>query len=108
MTIFLVFMFVTALLGFVTYGQASTSPIVPSVPPGSAKPTHTTAPAVKCTGMVKEFTPALRLIVRTETAEPLHYMFYKTVTYVTPTLSKLRKSEKIRGFAFTTSKAATT
>ena len=97
-TISLVFMFVIALMGLVTYGQASRSPIVP---PGTYGAIQTTASTTESTGTVAEFTPGLGLILKTEAAEPLHYKFDKTVTYVTSDgqvieASKIRKDSKVR------------
>ena len=96
-TIFLVFMFVTALMGFVAYGRASTSSIVP---PGTNEAIQTIPTATESTGRVTEFTPGHGLILKTEAAEPLHYKFGKTVTYATPDgqvieASKIRKDSRV-------------
>jgi hypothetical protein len=66
--IFLVFMFVTVLMGFVAYGKASTAPLVP---PGTKGATQTTPTPTEGTGTVTEFTPGHDLILKTESAEPL-------------------------------------
>jgi hypothetical protein len=96
--IFLVFMFVTVLMGFVAYGRASTSSIIPL---GTNQATQTTLTTTESSGTVTEFTPGQGLILKTEATEPLHYKFGKTVTYATPDgqvieASKIRKDSKVR------------
>jgi hypothetical protein len=96
--IFLVFMCVTALMGLVVYRQALTSPIVPPV---TYRATQISPAATERTGTVPEFVPGHGLILKTESAEPLHYKFDKTVTYVTPDgeaieVSKIRKDATVR------------
>ena len=105
---FLSVTFATALMGLVAYGQTSTSST--TVATGTNGATETTTTTTESTGTVTEFTPGHALILKTEAAEPMRYTFGKTVTYVTSDgrLSTLRKSEKIRRFAFTTSKTVTT
>ena len=63
--------------------------------------TETTTTTTESTGTVTEFTPGQALILKTEAAEPVHYKFGKTVTYVTSDgqvieASKIRKDSKLR------------
>jgi hypothetical protein len=97
-TLLLVIMFVTALIGLLAYGQASTASTVAA---GTNGATQTTTTTTESTGTVTEFTPGRGLILKTAAAEPLHYKFGKTVTYVTPDgqvieASKIRKDSKVR------------
>jgi hypothetical protein len=85
-------------MGLVAYGQASTSSILAA---GTNGATQTTTTTTESTGIVTEFIPGHGLILKTEAAEPLHYKFDKTVTYVTPDgqvieASKIRKDSKVR------------
>jgi hypothetical protein len=91
-------MFVTALMGFVAYGQAFKAPIVAPEANGATQTSPTTT---ETTGTVTAFIPGHDLILKTEAAESLHYKFDKTVTYVTPDgqvieASKIRKDSKVR------------
>src|ERR1700731_1678578 len=96
---FLSVAFATALMGSLAFGQtSSSSPVVATAPNGDTKPTTTTT---ESTGTVTEYTPGQALILKTEAAEPLHYKFSKTVTYVTSDgqvieASKIRKNSKNR------------
>ena len=97
--LFLGVTFATALMGLVAYGQASTSSV--TVANGTNGATQTTTTTTESTGTVTEFTPGHGLILKTEAAEPLHYKFGKTVTYVTSDgqvieASKIRKDSKVR------------
>ena len=96
---FLSVAFATALMGAVAYGQASTSSTTVATDPSGA--TKTTTTTTESAGTVTEYTPGQALILKTEAAEPLHYKFSKTVTYVTSDgqvieASKIRKNSKIR------------
>ncbi len=95
--LFLSVTFATALMGLVAYGQTSTSSTTVSTGTNGATETTTT----ESTGTVTEFTPGQALILKTEAAEPVHYTFGKTVTYVTSDgrvieASKIRKDSKVR------------
>jgi hypothetical protein len=96
---FLSVTFATALMGLVAYGQTSTSST--TVKTGTNGATETTTTTTESTGTVTEFTPGQALILKTEAAEPVHYKFGKTVTYVTSDgkvieASKIRKDSKVR------------
>ncbi len=96
---FLSVTFATALMGLVAYGQTSTSST--TVATGKNGATETTTTTTESAGTVTEFTPGQALILKTETAEPVHYKFGKTVTYVTSDgrvieASKIRKDSKVR------------
>jgi hypothetical protein len=97
--LFLSVMFATALMGLVAYGQTSTSSTTVATRTNGA--TETTTTTTESTGTVTEFTPGQALILKTEAAEPVHYKFGKTVTYVTSDgrvieASKIRKDSKVR------------
>jgi hypothetical protein len=97
--LFLSVTFATALMGLVAYGQTSTSST--TVATGTNGATETTTTTTESTGTVTEFTPGQALILKTEAAEPVHYKFGKTVTYVTSDgrvieASKIRKDSKVR------------
>lgn len=97
--LFLSVTFATALMGFVAYGQTSSSST--TVAAGTNGTTETTTTTTESTGTVTEFTPGRALILRTEAAEPMRYKFGKTVTYVTSDgkvieASKIRKDSKVR------------
>ena len=96
---FLSVTFATALMGLVAYGQTSTSST--TVATGTNGTTETTTTTTESTGTVTEFTLGQALILKTEAAEPVHYKFGKTVTYVTSDgrvieASKIRKDSKVR------------
>ena len=92
--------FATALMGSVAWAQTSSSST--TVATGTSGATEkTTTTTTESTGTVTEFTPGQALILKTEAAEPLHYKFGKTVTYVTSDgkvieASKVRKDSKVR------------
>ena len=97
--LFLSVTFATALMGLVAYGQTSTSST--TVATGTNGVSETTTTTTESTGTVSEFTPGQALILKTEAAEPVHYKFGKTVTYVTSDgrvieASKIRKDSKVR------------
>jgi hypothetical protein len=86
-------------MGLVAYGQTSTSST--TVATGTNGATETTTTTTESAGTVTEFTPGQALILKTEAAEPVHYKFGKTVTYVTSDgkvieASKIRKDSKVR------------
>jgi hypothetical protein len=63
--------------------------------------TKTTTTTTESFGTVTEFTPGDSLILKTEAAEPMHYTFSKTITYVNAhgkviEASKIRKDSKVR------------
>ncbi len=96
---FLIAMFATALLGSVAFAQTSTSST--TVATGTNGTTDTTTTTTESTGTVTEFTPGLLFTLKTEAAEPVHYKFAKTVTYVTSDgkvieASRVRKDSKVR------------
>jgi hypothetical protein len=83
----------------VAHGQASTS--ATTVATGTNGATQATTTTTESTGTVTEYTPGQALILKTEAAEPLHYKFGKTVTYVTSDgkvieASTIRKDSKVR------------
>jgi len=91
--------FATALMGSVAFAQTSTSSRTVATQPNAATETNTTA--TESFGTVTEFTPGDSLILKTEAAEPMHYTFSKTVTYVNAhgkviEASKIRKDSKVR------------
>jgi hypothetical protein len=97
--LFLSVTFATALMGVVAYGQASTSST--TVATGTNGATQATTTTTESTGTVTDYTPGQALILKTEAAEPLHYKFGKTVTYVTSDgkvieASTIRKDSKVR------------
>jgi hypothetical protein len=91
--------FATALIGSVAYGQTSSSST--TVATGTNGVTETITTTTESDGIVTEFTPGHALILKTEAAEPVHYKFGKTVTYVTSDgkvikASKIKKDSKVR------------
>jgi hypothetical protein len=96
---FLSITFATALIGSVAYGQTSTSST--TVATGTNGVSETTTTTTESFGTVTEFNPGQTLILKTEAAEPMHYKFGKTVTYVTSDgkvieASEIRKDSKVR------------
>jgi hypothetical protein len=97
--LFLSVTFATALMGFVAYGQTSSSST--TVATGTNGTTETTTTTTESTGTVTDFTPGQMMVLKTEAAEPMRYKFGKTVTYVTSDgrvieASKIRKDSKVR------------
>ena len=97
--LFLSVTFATALMGLAAYGQTSSTSSTTVA--GTNGATQTTTTTTESTGTVTEFTPGQALILKTEAAEPLHYKFGKTVTYVTSDgkvieASTIRKDSKVR------------
>ena len=91
--------FATALMGLLAYGQTSSSSTT-TVASGNGE-TKISTRTTETTGTVTEYTPGLGLVLKTEAAEPVHYKFGKTVTYVTSDgkvieASKIRKDSKVR------------
>jgi hypothetical protein len=93
--------FATMLIGSAAYAQTSSTST--TVATGTNGVSQTTTTTTESTGTVTEFTPGHVLFLKTEAAEPVQYKFGKTVTYM-----KLRRSERIRRFAFIMSNKATT
>jgi hypothetical protein len=63
--------------------------------------TESTTTTTESSGTITEFTPGSSIVLSTGTAEPVHYRFAKTVTYVTPSgkvieASKVKKNSKVR------------
>ena len=92
-------MFATALVGLTAYGQTSSSST--TVATGTNGETKTTTTTTESTGTVTEYTPGHALILKTEAAEPVHYKFGKTVTYVNSDgkvieATKIKKDSKVR------------
>ena len=95
--LFLSVTFATALMGFVAYGQTSSSST--TVATGTNGTTETTTTTTM--GTVTDFTPGQMMVLKTEAAEPMRYRFGKSVTYVTSDgqvieASKIRKDSKVR------------
>lgn len=95
--LFLSVTFATALIGSLAYGQTSSSSTVAT---GTNGTTETTTTTTESTGTVTEFTPGRVFTLKTEAAEPVHYKFAKTVTYVTADgkvieASRIRKDSKV-------------
>ena len=91
--------FATVLMGSVAFAQTHTSSTKVATQPNGM--TETTTTTTESTGTVTEFTPGHALILKTEAAEPVHYKFGKTVTYVTSDgkvikASKIKKDSKVR------------
>ena len=98
--LFLSVTFATALIGSVASGQTSTSSTTTATDKHGATDTTTTT-TTEGAGIVTEYTPGQALILKTEAAEPVHYTFGKTVTYVTSDgrvieASTIRKDSKVR------------
>ena len=96
--LFLSVTFATALMGLVAYGQTSSSST--TVATGTNGATETTTTATESTGTVTDFTPGETMVLKTEAAEPVHYKFSKSVTYMTADgrvikASKIRKDSKV-------------
>jgi hypothetical protein len=97
--LFLSVTFATALIGSVAFAQTSTSSTTTST--GNKGTAETTTTTTESTGTITEFTPGQALILKTEAAEPVHYKFDKTVTYVTSDgqvieASQIKKDSKVR------------
>ena len=83
-----------ALLGSEAFAQTSTS----STTVTTDGTTQTTT--AESSGVVTEFTPGTVFVLKTEAAEPVHYKFAKTVTYVTADghvieASRIKKDSKV-------------
>ncbi len=90
---------VLALTASVAFAQTSSSTTTTTSTDGATQTTQTTT--TESTGTVTEFTPGTSFVLRTEAAEPVHYKFGKTVTYVTADgkvieASKVSKNAKVR------------
>lgn len=85
-----------ALLASTAFAQTSST--TTTVATGSDGTTQTTT--TETSGTVTEFTPGSVFILKTEAAEPVHYKFAKTVTYVTADgrvieASRIKKDSKV-------------
>jgi len=83
-----------ALLGSAAFAQTSTSSTTVTTD-GTTQTTTT-----ESSGVVTEFTPGTVFVLKTEAAEPVHYKFAKTVTYVTADghvteASRIKKDSKV-------------
>ncbi len=90
---------VLALTASAAFAQTSSSTTTTTSTDGATQTTQTTT--TESTGTVTEFTPGTSFVLRTEAAEPVHYKFGKTVTYVTADgkvieASKVSKNAKVR------------
>ena len=97
--LFLSVTFATALMGFVAYGQTSSSST--TVATGTNGTTETTTTTTESTGTVTDFTPGQMMVLKTEAAEPMRYRFGKSVTYVTSDgrvieASQIKRDSKVR------------
>ena len=90
---FLSVAFATALTATIALGQTSTSSTTMAT--GTNGTTETTTSTTESNGVVTEFMPGKGIFLKTEAAEPVHYKFGKTVTYVT-TDGKVIESSKIK------------
>jgi hypothetical protein len=86
-------------MGSVAFAQTSTSSTTVATQPNGV--TETTTTTTESSGTVTEFTPGDSLILKTEAAEPMHYTFSKTVTYVNAHgkvigASKIKKDSKVQ------------
>jgi hypothetical protein len=84
-----------------TLANAQTSSSTTSTTTSDGVNTRTQTTTTESTGTITEYTPGASIVLRTEAAEPVHYKFSKTVTYVTPDgkvieASKVRKDSKVR------------
>jgi hypothetical protein len=91
--------FATALMGSVAFAQTSTTSTTVATQPNGV--TETTTTTTESFGTVTEFTPGQTLVLKTLAAEPMHYKFGKTVTYVNAhgkviEASKIRKDSKVQ------------
>ena len=81
---------------FLAVAQAQTSSTTTATTGGTETTTTT-----ETTGTITEFTPGASIVLSTGTAEPVHYKFSKTVTYVTPSgevieAAKVKKNSRVR------------
>ena len=90
---------VLALSATAAFAQTSSTTTTTSTQADGTTTSQTTT--TESTGTITEYTPGTSFVLRTEAAEPVHYRFSKTVTYVTPDgkvieASKVRKDSKVR------------
>ena len=90
---------VLALSVTAAFAQSSQTTTTTTTNDGTTKTTETTM--TESTGTITEYSPGASFVLRTEAAEPMHYRFSKTVTYITPDgkvieASKVRKDSKVR------------
>ena len=100
MKLFLSLISATALMIAVAHAQTS-STTQSTTTTGTTGDTQTTTTTTESFGTVTDFSPGASIVLNTGAAEPVHYKFSKTVTYVTPDgkvieASKVRKNSKVR------------
>ena len=89
-----------ALTGSLAHAQTATSTTTATTTSdGVSSRTDTTT--TESTGTITEYTPGASIVLHTEAAEPVHYKFSKSVTYVTQDgkvieSSKVRKDARVR------------
>lgn len=81
--------------------QAQTTSSTTSTTTSDGVNTRTDTTTTESTGTITEYTPGSSIVLHTEAAEPVHYKFSKTVTYVTPDgqvieAAKVRKDARVR------------
>ncbi len=89
----------TASAALAQTSQTSQSTTTTTSADGTSQTTQTTT--TESTGTITEWTPGTSFVLRGEGAEPMHYKFSKSVTYVTPDgkvieASKVRKDSRVR------------
>ena len=90
---------VLALTATAAFAQTSQSTTTTTTNDGATQTTQTTT--TESTGTITEWTPGTSFVLHGEGAEPMHYKFSKTVSYVTPDgkvieASKVRKDSRVR------------
>ncbi len=90
---------VLALTASAAFAQTSQTTTTSTSTDGVNQTTQTTT--TESTGTITEYTPGTSIVLHTEAAEPVHYKFSKTVSYVTPDgkvieASKVSKNAKVR------------
>lgn len=86
-------------LSTAAFAQTSTTTTTSSTQADGTSVSKTTT--TESTGTITEWTPGTNFVLKTEAAEPVHYRFSKTVSYVTPDgqvveASKVTKNSKVR------------
>src|ERR1700730_16756685 len=97
--LFLSVAFATALMGSVAFAQTSRSSTTVATQPNVATEINTTT--TESFGTVTEFSAGDSMTLKTEAAEPMHYTFSKTVTYLNAHgkvigASKIKKDSKVQ------------
>ena len=90
---------VLALSATAAFAQTSTTTTTSTTQADGTSTSKTTT--TESTGTITEYTPGASFVLRTEAAEPVHYRFSKTVSYVTPDgqvveASKVTRNSKVR------------